>query len=227
MSDYSLLMAVLGRDYEHDYIEFFKKHNVNAIFTELAQGTASKTILDFLGIENNGKIIIQTIVTKENASMLLSKLVTRMGINIPGTGIALTIPVASIGGSSSVKYLTEGQEKASTGDVKMIEHNYSLITVIAEKGYSDMVMDAARAAGATGGTVVRGKGTGTEFTAKYFGVSIAAEKEFIYIVAKKSEKSAIMKSIIENAGSKTPAHAVVFSLPVDEVVGLAALANDD
>ena len=60
MSDYSLLMAVLGRDYEHDYIEFFKKHNVNAIFTELAQGTASKTILDFLGIENNGKIIIQT-----------------------------------------------------------------------------------------------------------------------------------------------------------------------
>ena len=116
--------------------------------------------------------------------MLLSKLVTRMGINIPGTGIALTIPIASIGGSSSVKYLTEGQEKASTGDVKMIEHNYSLITVIAEKGYSDMVMDAARAPVPPAELSCAARAPALSLTAKYFGVSIAAEKEFIYIVAK-------------------------------------------
>ena len=58
-----------------------------------------------------------------------------------------------------------------------------------------MVMDAARSAGAGGGTVLHAKGTGTEFTSKFLGVSIAAEKELIYIVSKNRDKGAIMKAI--------------------------------
>lgn len=226
MSGYILLMTVLGREFERDYMKFYQKNNVHAIFTELGKGTASNTILDYLGIENNEKVILYNIVTSENARVLLSKLVSKMGINIPGTGIALTIPIESIAGSLSVKYLTEGQEKSSTEVKQMSEHIYSLITAIAEKGYSDMVMDAARSAGAKGGTIVRGKGTGTEFTAKFFGVSIAAEKELIYIVTKKSDKSNIMRAIMEKAGPTTDAHTVVYSLPVEDVVGLAALTDE-
>ena len=77
------------------------------------------------------------------------------------------------------------------------EYSYALITVIAEKGCSDMVMDAARAAGAGGGTVVHAKGTATEFTAKFFGVSIAAEKEMIYIVTRHADKDAILRDVVE------------------------------
>lgn len=65
---------------------------------------------------------------------------------------------------------------------------HELIVVILNQGYVDLVMDAARDAGAYGGTVIHAKGTGMEQAEKFMGVSLAAEKEMIFIVAKKSRK---------------------------------------
>lgn len=108
----------------------------------------------------------------------------------------------------------------------MKEAVYSLIMIISEKGRSDMVMDAAREAGAKGGTVVHAKGTGRESEAKFFGVSITPEKEMIYIAARKSDKGDIMRAIMEKAGPHTEAKAVVFSLPVEDIAGLTALTEE-
>ena len=224
MSDYSLILNILGREYEQSYLDYYKNNGVDTVFTSLCWGTASKSMLDYLGLEKNEKVMFQAIVPDEDAKKLMSGLVSRMGINLPGTGIAVTIPVGSIAGNASMMYLVNGEQNDHKEMGKqMSEMIYSLITVICEKGCSDMVMDAARAAGAGGGTVVHGKGTANEFTAKFFGVSIATEKEIIYIVSKKSDKTAIMKSIVENAGPTTEARAAAFSLPVDEVVGLCSV----
>ena len=94
-----------------------------------------------------------------------------------------------------------------------------LIITIADKGNTDLIMDVAREAGASGGTVVKAKGTGAEI-AKFFGVSISEEKEMIYIVSRREDRDNIMHAIMENAGANTEAHAVVFSLPVDKVIGI-------
>ncbi len=227
MSGYSFIINILGRELEDMYLDFYNKNGIKTVFSSLCYGTASKSMLDYLGLEKNEKVMLSAVVTDENAEKLMSGLVTKMGINLPGTGIALTIPVGSIAGNASLMYLAEGQNTTSNEVKKVSEVLYSLITVICEKGYSDMVMDAAREAGAGGGTVVHGKGTANEFTAKFFGVSIAAEKEVIYIVSKKSGKDAIMKNIIQNAGSATDARAVVFSLPVDDVVGISGLTDNE
>lgn len=34
-----------------------------------------------------------------------------MGIEVPGNGIAMSIPVGSVGGQSSFNYLTKGQQE--------------------------------------------------------------------------------------------------------------------
>ena len=83
-----------------------------------------------------------------------------------------------------------------------------------------MVMDAAREAGATGGTIVRAKGALNESRAKFFGVSIAEEKDVVYIVASADKRNDIMSAIMNKAGVKSPAHTVMFSLPVDAVAGI-------
>ena len=85
-------------------------------------------------------------------------------------------------------------------------------------------MDSARNAGATGGTVLKAKGTGTD-KAKFFGVSISEEKEMVYIVAKNEQRDAIMTAIMEKAGYNTEAHGVVFSLPVESVLGIKAFED--
>ncbi|MDD5899876.1 MAG: P-II family nitrogen regulator [Lachnospiraceae bacterium] len=226
MGSYNMILVIVNRSYEKDYAEFFKQNSIVHMTQMLGHGTASKSILDFLGIEKNEKIVMETVVAAGKVDSLFSGLISRMGINLPGTGVAMSIPVESIAGSSSMKYLTEGQEAQAAEEAKMKEAVYSLITVIAEKGCSDMVMDAAREAGAKGGTVVHAKGTGKESETKFFGMSISPEKEMIYIATRKSEKGDIMRAIMEKAGPQTDAKAVVFSLPVEDIVGLTSLMEE-
>ena len=83
-----------------------------------------------------------------------------------------------------------------------------------------MIMDAAREAGAYGGTVVHAKGTGMEAAEKFMGVSLAAEKEMIFIVTKTELKNAIMQAVMQKAGLDSKAKSIVFSLPVTDTAGL-------
>ena len=81
-----------------------------------------------------------------------------------------------------------------------------------------MVMNAAREAGAGGGTTINAKGTAAG-AQKFFGVSLVVEKEMVFIVSSVDKKKDIMKAIMQNAGMDTKAHAIVFSLPVSATAG--------
>lgn len=226
MQPLTFVFCVAARELETDFSAFFRERGVETLFSVPASGTATGSIRDYLGVENNAKTLFLAVTGRQTARTLLAKLVTVLGINLPGAGIAATVPVGSIGGSATLKYLTEGQNLSEEGEDAMNTKDmpYALITVIAEKGFSDQVMDAARSAGARGGTVVHAKGTGSSFTQKFFGVSIASEKEMIHIVTRRSDKDAIMKAILTKAGPATDAKAVTFSLPVENVVGLSSVA---
>lgn len=226
MSSYHFILTILSRKFEHDYVSFLEQYKIKHTTIALAHGTATKSILEMLGLEYNEKIVLQSVVASPLVDPLFFGLVSRFGINLPGTGIAMSIPLESIAGTSSLKYLTEGQDTFTSEEVRMKDAAFSLITVIVEKGRAGMVMDAARAAGAKGGTVVHAKGTGTEETAKFFGVSITPEKELIYIATKKSQKAEIMKAIMEQAGPHTEGKAVVFSLPVEDIAGLISIQEE-
>ena len=99
-----------------------------------------------------------------------------------------------------------------------MQSDYELIVAIYEKGYTELVMDAAREVGAGGGTVIHAKGTGSG-TEKFFGISLAEEKEIVFIVCRHFRKKQIMRAIMQKAGVDSKAHALVFSLPVSETAG--------
>lgn len=101
-----------------------------------------------------------------------------------------------------------------------MEFAHELIVVILNEGYSDFVMDAARSAGAGGGTVLHAKGTGRSRAESFFGVSLADEKDVVYIVAYADQKADIIRAIQEQAGPGTKAGAICFSLPISAVAGL-------
>lgn len=86
-------------------------------------------------------------------------------------------------------------------------------------------MDAARGAGAYGGTVIHAKGTGKEAAEKFMGVSLALEKEIIYIVTKTEQKNAIMSAIMKEAGLDSKAKSIAFSLPVTDTAGLRLIED--
>lgn len=104
-------------------------------------------------------------------------------------------------------------------------NTYELIITIVNKGFTSVVMDAARKVGATGGTIINAKGSGNHEAEKMFGLVIRPEKELVLILASSADRNVIMQSIIKDAGLNTLGMGICFSLPVDEVMGVALGIN--
>ena len=186
-----------------------------------AHGTAVRSMLDILGIESNEKRVVLSIANQEKTKALISEQKRRLFIGVPGHGIVVSVPVKSIGGGKTVAFLNGSQQPAKY--TPELNYSYELIVAIANEGRTDLVMNAARRAGAAGGTVLHGKGTGSEGGERFYNVSIAQEKEVILIVSRAEQKSGIMKAILEKAGPDTEAGTIVFSLPTSEVAGFGLL----
>lgn len=181
------------------------------------RGTAVKSMLDVLGIESNLKRIMFSVANEEKTREFITRQKRQLHIGVPGHGIVIAVPVKSIGGGKTVAYLRG--EDGTAKYTPSLNYAYELIVVIANEGRTDTVMNAARAAGARGGTVLHGKGTGSEAAMKFLNISIADEKEVILIVAPTAEKTAIMSEILKKAGPDTDAKAIAFSLPASAVAG--------
>ena len=97
---------------------------------------------------------------------------------------------------------------------------YVVIWTSVDSGFSDDVVDAARSAGAKGGTVLKGRRRNSERLRQHLGISVQEGQEFVMIVAPRAKKSEIMSAICSACGLRTEAHGIVLSLPVDEVMGL-------
>ena len=87
-------------------------------------------------------------------------------------------------------------------------------------GFSEVAMEAAKACGAKGGTVLNARGTISKDAERIFNISIQPEKEVVMILAKNDFIDDILKGLYNAVGTSTPAQGIAFSLPVDEVVGL-------
>lgn len=191
--------------------------SLRATVVLMGHGTAVRSMLDLLGIESNEKRVVLTVASEEKTHELISEQKRRLYIGVPGHGVVVSVPIKSVGGGSTLAYLNGGQQSAKY--TPELNYAYEMIVAITNEGRTDMVMNAARSAGATGGTVLHGKGTGGISEEKFLNVSIAKEKEVVLIVAKSAQKSAIMKTILQCAGPQTEAGTIVFSLPISEVAG--------
>ena len=220
MSGLYWMMTITKRSMGKKLIACYEENGLVSVLCMLAQGTATSETLDYLGLEVTEKTVTMAVVSDEAWKTVRRELEERFQIDVPGTGIAFLIPLSSVGGRKVFRFLTDGLEYEKGEESEMKNTKYELIVVIANQGHSEEVMDAARAEGAGGGTVIHAKGTGLEKAEKFLGVSIADEKEMIYIVAKSEMKNAIMKSIMQHAGLESRAKSVVFSLPVSDTAGL-------
>ena len=220
MSRLYMMVTVTNRSMKQKFQNFFTTHGSQVFFSALGRGTANSAVLDYLGLEASEKLVTFALVTGQLWKKMKWGLVHEMGIDVPGTGIAFVIPAGSIGGKRVLQFLIQNQafEKEEESELKGTE--FELLIVIANQGCIDSVMDAARSANAGGGTVIHAKGTGMETAEKFLGVSLAAEKEIILIVAKTAEKNKIMQAIMKKSGLEGPEKAIVFSLPVTSAVGL-------
>ncbi len=98
---------------------------------------------------------------------------------------------------------------------------YQCILCIVNQGFSEAVMDAARAAGARGGTVLRARGTANPEVEKKFSFPIQPEKEIVMILVDAKICDGVLHALYQNVGLHTPGQGIAFAMPIDNVVGLS------
>ena len=220
------LMSITDRERAEDMAALYRDAGLNLVTTMMGRGTATPQQLALYGLSRTEKAVTGAVVGTDTMKQLFRTAKRKLFIDIPGNGLMLAVPLKSVSSGRTLAYLTDSGKAATGGGVPTMNFEYELIVVILNEGHSDMVMDAARSAGAGGGTVLHAKGTGAIGTEKFCGVTLANEKDVIYIVASGKEKAAIMNAINKDAGPSTPVGAISFSLPVSDVAGLRRLDDE-
>ena len=101
-----------------------------------------------------------------------------------------------------------------------MKFQHEAIFCIVNSGYSDVVMEAAKKLGASGGTVINARGTAPKDAESIFGITIEPEKEIVMILVPSSIKASVLHALYQEAGLDTPGQGIAFALPVDGVVGI-------
>lgn len=215
-----MMVTITDRNLTKKFVAFYKKNNLEVSFITVGMGTAASDILDYFGLDGVEKSIIFHIVTLDKWKEVKKGLQEKMKIDLPGCGIVFLIPMSSIGGKKALNYLTCEQNFIKGEETTLKETKNELLVVIANQGYTELIMDAAREVHAPGGTMIHARGTGTEKAEKFLGVSLVPEKEMLFLVVRQKQKNEIMRAIMNKAGLETKARAIVFSLPVTDTAGM-------
>ena len=218
-----LFITIIKKTDGKEFTDFFLKYKVAPIYSTICHGAATSQTLSLLGLEQSEKMLMQSIVTTSKLYELKAALTHEMSIDLPDRGIALAVPLTSIASKRVLDHILTEQNDPSPENIATTERkiDMELIIAICLKGNSDKIMKVAREAGATGGTVIKAKGTASE-SDMFFGMAISDEKEILYIVSRREKKSDIMKAIASYT-NEHGTHPLTFSLPVTETAGFRLL----
>jgi len=211
----------------------FEEEDVRFHFIHKGRGTASSDVLDLLGVGVAEKAVVVCVEQEVLVPVLLKEARKKLGFYSPGAGIAFAIPLSgintpllkvfkeSVNKNEKINVGGKGENMASGGKgEKPVEIRNDLVIAIINQGYSEDYMIAAREAGAMGGTILHARGLTHEGPVKFFGVSVQEEKEIVLIVTSREKKLAIMEAVSRSYGITSKAEGLIFSLPVDSVMGL-------
>ena len=209
-----VVAAVVDVEQGEKVLRIYREEQAPVDFVCMAHGTARTEMLDLLGIGETAKAIVMCMVSRQTGVRLLKRLGRELEMRYPITGIGLRWH----------KLLTAAdEEQKEVSRMHETEKNdgFDVVAVVMERGYTHVAMDAARKAGARGGTVISARGIAENKVKRFFGIEIQAEKEIVFLVVRSDERQQVMTALMQAVGMKTRSHGIVLSMPLSAAIGLA------
>ncbi len=221
-----ILVLITTPKLANDAENILKLEGHTLLYRFYAEGTASSEIMDMLGLGSIDKSALVSIVSQSASTALMNRLYSELHMYKANSGIAFTIPLNGVNNlilkalsQSNQTNCASGQNYNETRKENMSESKHSLIAAVVNRGFSGDVMEAVRAAGARGGTVIHSRQITNEEASSFWGTGMQEEKEIILILSESANKIELMKCISEHCGMHSEAQGIVMSLPIDSVVG--------
>lgn len=109
--------------------------------------------------------------------------------------------------------------KLRQGRKKEMKHSVLVVTIV-RRGWGDRVLEASMNAGAEGGTIMYGRGTGIHEKQKILGIAIEPEKEILLSVTSEHQADAIMEAVSKAAEMDKPGTGLAFTIPIGKITGI-------
>lgn len=201
-----LALAVIPEQYTELFTETVRNTVCGKLILLSGRGTASSALLQRLGIGSTQKTVIG-FLSCEKAIEAVCRMCEREGQRHKDCGgILCTVSAEN----------TMAKKSA-----------HRLICIIVNSGYGETVMDAARKAGAPGGTIIDARGTGTEQDMNFFGIQITPEKEVVLIASDAETSVQITEAVQKLPCVQNPGSGMICSLPVDSFFHLGKKPSEE
>lgn len=208
-----MLVVIVEHNKASKVLHLADEKGVTASVAMLGRGTASRTIFDYLGLNDKKKAVLMLFGKTEEIIDLADYLVEKLEMDKPNHGIAYIESAFNVFG-------TEDNANGSE-NIKRGENMYNAIYTIVEKGNADDVIEAAEKAGSRGGTVMHARGSGSEEARKVFNMLIEPEKEIVLIISEEAKTKDIVESIRKETQIEEEGKGIIFVTNVEQTYGLA------
>ncbi len=229
-----LLVCIIRKEDEIALTEVCNECCVSLHFSSIGYGTATSHYMSYLGLDEIEKRVVYSLIPNYCQSQVLRAINKRLKLYLMGNGIAFTIPLSGISSIISNAILnTPFREESvadpskNTSEKERTKKMHELIVAVVNQKYTDKVLDCSRAAGATGATILHTRSINNKQAEQLIGTSFKQETDTIAFLTSHEYKAQIMEAIRENAGLKTDGGAVLFSLPVDSLIGIGRFDQDE
>ena len=212
-----LLVSIVERDKGPVLIKVLENRSVPMNFQCVGFGTAPTEMMDIFGLGTKDKDIVISLATEEAVKEMMADFGTVFESHkkFGGLMIILSTVAASRVLTELLNHHTNTFGEKGTGAMKN-EHHNNLIIVSMNEGYADSVMQAARKAGATGGTVIKGRLADVELVAELEGSSIDEEREILLILAPLKTSKQIMEDVNREFGIQSKANGIITAVPTEK-----------
>ncbi|MBM4760988.1 P-II family nitrogen regulator [Bacillus sp. B15-48] len=176
----------------------------------------------FLGMSiGSEREIILTLFPHEKIDAILLAVEQSGQLTKPSRGIGFVIDVKKLIG---VPHLVgEENEQVEVAMERSIQ--YDLIVTIVNKGHSDQVVEVSKKAGAEGGTIIHGRGTGIHEQAMLFSIPIEPEKDIVLTLIDRTLTEKVLHAINVEADLQKPGKGIAFVLDVERTIGINHVLN--
>ena len=106
---------------------------------------------------------------------------------------------------------------------KPVALNLEMIITIVDRGIGDEVINYSKLAGANGGTLLHGKGSGSHDKGKFFGIEIEPEKDVVLTLVPDTLTNEVMDAIGKGIKISDPGNGICFSIDIDKVMGITEI----
>ena len=189
--NYKLLVSIVPHNSGELISNAAKSAGAGGGTIAMGRGTASNGVLQLLGLGDTSKDIVYIILEEEKCEAARAAIISASEAK-KHFGVMFTLEVGSFVKAGNIK---ENEVSETKGGRSMAAGTYQMINVIVNKGYAEDAMEAARKAGAGGGTIIGARGTAREGDAAFFGMKIVPEKEMLMILVPAKKKADIVAAI--------------------------------